>query len=542
MVTLVNALCILVAAAPSASPDLRKEFEVHYGALADAVAAKDVSALQEAGYRWFDAKPDGNAQGWRRTFRDVESYGSVSFEIANVERHGDDVVVDVRRRVLFTPTGQAPDGAEQFGEAYARDRWRKVGGRWQMIRREDLPGTTTGRVLHEPAIESPRLRRLRAELAHDKAAAEKFWRECEGKSPLIEAVPGDAQRSLVTFLWRGDASVERIEVRGGPSTSAATPFERLADTDVWYRSERAPNDSRFVYGLIVARSVERRYAEGQSRRVRVETYPLDPLNPRTFNGGPVVELPAAPEDQWHKEVAAESRGRLARHKIESAALGESRGVAVYTPKGFDRNGPHALAVFLDGEEAEKLLDLPTVLDNLVAAERIPPTVALLVDAQGTRGRDLVFSDQFVTFLADELVPWVVKSQKLNVTPRTTLIGGASLGGLTAAYAAQQRPNVFGNVLSQSGSYWRRRSDASQAPEGWLPGKVATRERQPVRYYLEVGRFEAPSMVENNRRLRDVLRAKGNDVVYDEYHGGHDHFNWRVSVGQGIIALLGQSAP
>jgi enterochelin esterase-like enzyme len=401
--------------------------------------------------------------------------------------------------------------------------------------------------------ESPRLDRLRADLSKDKtAAADQFWREREKQGPLVETIAGDDEHLLVTFLWRGDAALERVEVRGGPYASSREPFERIADTDVWYRSERLPKDARYVYGLIVTRTVEKRDDSGTVKRVREETYPLDPLNPRTFNAGPVIELPDAPADKWHAQVAESARGKVTRFKLDSAALGETRGGGLYTPANFDPAQPHALAVFLDGEESEKLLELPTVFDNLIAAKKIPPTVALFVDAEGKRGRDLVFSDKFVDFLGDELVPWAMMSQKLDVRADTTLIGGASLGGLTAAYTAQRKPQVFGNVLSQSGAFWRKRPDAAQtdpaqtnaaqpkSSDGALPGEIASRYKLSIRYYLEVGRFEAPSMIENNRRLRDILREKGNEITYVEYNGGHDHFNWRVSVGDGLIALLGDA--
>jgi enterochelin esterase-like enzyme len=111
--------------------------------------------------------------------------------------------------------------------------------------------------------------------------------------------------------------------------------------------------------------------------------------------------------------------------------------------------------------------------------------------------------------------------------------------LTAAYVAEQRPDVFGKVLSQSGAFWRPRPEEQSSAEGWLPGKLAARKPTPIGYYLEVGRFEAIGMVEGNRRMRDVLRARGNAVIYREYNGGHDHANWRISVGDGLAALLGR---
>jgi enterochelin esterase family protein len=40
-------------------------------------------------------------------------------------------------------------------------------------------------------------------------------------------------------------------------------------------------------------------------------------------------------------------------------------------------------------------------------------------------------------------------------------------------------------------------------------------------------------------MRDVLLAKGYDVSYHQYASGHDYLNWRGTLGEGLIALIGQ---
>lgn len=44
------------------------------------------------------------------------------------------------------------------------------------------------------------------------------------------------------------------------------------------------------------------------------------------------------------------------------------------------------------------------------------------------------------------------------------------------------------------------------------------------------------MVLENRRLHDVLAAKGYPVTYAEYNGGHDLL-WRGPLADGVIALV-----
>jgi hypothetical protein len=42
----------------------------------------------------------------------------------------------------------------------------------------------------------------------------------------------------------------------------------------------------------------------------------------------------------------------------------------------------------------------------------------------------------------------------------------------------------------------------------------------------------------NRQLRDVLRAKGYEVRYQEFAGDHDYINWRGTLADGLIWLFG----
>lgn len=128
------------------------------------------------------------------------------------------------------------------------------------------------------------------------------------------------------------------------------------------------------------------------------------------------------------------------------------------------------------------------------------------------------------------------------------MGGSSLGGLGAAFCAFHHPGVLGAVLSQSGSFgyypgWETdsgRTDSS--PFGWLIRKFVTTRKLPIRFYLEAGMFETAvprGLLADNRRLRDVLEAKGYALTYSEFAGGHDYLNWRGSLADGLIALAGQ---
>jgi enterochelin esterase-like enzyme len=384
----------------------------------------------------------------------------------------------------------------------------------------------------ELIYQSPRIGQLAKDLQGGTTDALKsFWTEMKDKAPLIETIPNDPDYRWITFLWRGDQSTRELIIFGDiPSRdSVGSKPRRLIESDVWFRTARIPKDSRFGYAF-------------QVNGGRIQT---DPLNPRHFAGRSVAELPNAPPQPWIAEQPGVPKGSRTQHTLSSRILTEDRAFAVYTPPQYTPEGkPCGLLIVFDGESYgysdDSAIQTPRIIDNLVAAGKIRPLVAILLNSQKTRTRDLVCSPQFAEFLTEELVPWVRERYNVSEAPSDTIVAGSSYGGLCAAFVAWKHPAVFGNVLSQSGSFRHfpgpERDVVPYAEEtGWLTRQFVTTPGLKTRFYLQVGRFEA-RLISEHRRLRDVLEAKGCFCSYSEVSGGHDYLTWRACFPDGLLAL------
>jgi len=182
-----------------------------------------------------------------------------------------------------------------------------------------------------------------------------------------------------------------------------------------------------------------------------------------------------------------------------------------------------------------------------------PAVAVLIANVGQlRTKELSPNPEFADFLAKELLPWVHSRYNVTSDPGLTVVAGSSLGGIAATYAALRHPELFGNVLSQSGSFWWApdhlvESDVDAATEGgWLAKEFIKSPKLPIRFYMDAGVFEIDAsgrgfgILEPSRHMRDVLLAKGYEVHYQQVVGGHDYLSWRGTLADGLLALLGRS--
>ncbi len=411
--------------------------------------------------------------------------------------------------------------------------------------------------LSSPAEElaSPRLGALQKAIdAGESGGLEQFWRKvAEDGTPLVEPIEGAKGDVLVTYLWRGGDETKNVLVVISPNDFATAEgiagarLARLPATDLWYLSRRMRSDARFVYSLSVNDSLAPlAQATPAEEEARWNALVADPKNPRSALDpqASLAELPGAPAQPWIVPHPENPAGRLEDRNWKSELLGNERLVRVYTPPGYDpKSAPYPFAVILDGRTYTAEIPTPTILDNLLAAGKIPPLVAVFVSNPSAESRlgDFTCNPKFAEFLNKELIPWVQSGWHVTTDPARTAIAGSSLGGLAAACAAVSSPQIFGNVLSISGAfYWQIAGDAE--PEG-VAHRIAFGPKLPLRFYLEAGLMEdrqrpgIPSLLTANRHLRDVLEAKGYTVDYQEFNGGHSVLNWRGSIADGLMALF-----
>ncbi|HUF37139.1 MAG TPA: alpha/beta hydrolase-fold protein [Anaerolineales bacterium] len=414
-----------------------------------------------------------------------------------------------------------------------------------------------------PLPPDSRIERLRRD--HETgglAALEAFWKAVSVQgTPLVEPLPDEPDRSLVTFIWRGDQTTGGVRLHAAVDGAGEDEHDlvQLAGTDLWYAGFLLRNDYHAAYKFEVS---------GPDGPNGVYEAP-DPFNPKTFiephdpervdqaedDVDSVIELPEAPPRPWTRRTPDAPSGTVTPHLFQSRSLGNERRIWIYPPPGSRAGGePYDLLVVLDGRFFAFAVGAPIVLDYLQGERRIPPLAAVFVDnpgetweaADAARGTELACRPAFAEILAGELLPWLRAIHPITVESGRTTLAGGSLGGLAAAHAVLERPDAFGNALSLSGSFWWR-------PEGdpeweWLARRIPPARGAARRFFIEVGLLESaprpngyPGQLLANRHMRDVLQAAGHEVHYTEAMHGHDSLSWAAGLAEGLSALHG-SAP
>ena len=408
--------------------------------------------------------------------------------------------------------------------------------------------------------QSPRLSALLAALDRkDPTALAAFWEEVEKvHTPLVEELPNQPHDALYSFLIRADPADDILNVRLGADFPMRTEhhtdsFQRLGYSNVWYTSYVLPKASRSFYRIRVPQGLHRSPSSPARFTIDGVLYEhyLDPLNPNVFpEGQDHVDAPGsyfvgseAPLNPYLAVQPGVLSGSLQKFEIDSHVLGGKRTVTMYTPASYaGKRKSLPFVLLFDGESYIIDAAAPTMLDNMIGRKVIPRVIVAFLHSQGTRSEDLQPNAKFQQFIGAELVPWIRERYRIAKDPKVNVVSGASFGGLAAGYTAFVHPEIFGNVLSQSGSFWWSPTylqDVSPSPNaGWMVKQFAESAPKAIRFYMSVGSWESAGMLSGNRILRSVLMGKGNTVTYSEVVSGHNWANFQQTFPDGLIALLG----
>ena len=325
-------------------------------------------------------------------------------------------------------------------------------------------------------------------------------------SPMIDG-------SSVHFVYY-DPEARQVAVTGefNQWDRRGTPISHWEKPGIFYRTMDFQGPVRVEYKLIV---------DGE--------WMVDPFCPNNIDNGigeknsyfVVGDLRDPPELEVSASVP---HGRVQEFEFESEVLHNKRHVYVYLPPGYDDRPDERFPVLYvhDGGEYLTRARLPTILDNLIHNQEIPPLMAVMVDPID-RIREYWANEDYGRFTETELIPHIDKTYRTLARREGRGVLGASMGGLISTYLGLSRPHLFSKVAGQSSALFLmegersasfvtdmlKRFGVSQNPWGKAKGLSAlvAELRTPLAFYYDVGKYE-PQFIPAHQRLVPLLEAQG----------------------------------
>ncbi|MGV1003292.1 MAG: alpha/beta hydrolase [Candidatus Nanopelagicales bacterium] len=253
---------------------------------------------------------------------------------------------------------------------------------------------------------------------------------------------------------------------------------------------------------------------------------------------------SSPDDRRRRAHYPTDPLQLVEHHFErNLVVDTAAEVAVtgrlHVPAGSQPADPLPLLVVHDGPEYADLAQLLRYLATLTRIESGLRSRVLLLQPID-RDRSYSASPAYARALCQRLLPEV----RATVNTVLPVVGvGASLGGLSLLHAAHSYPGTFGGIFSQSGSYFRPRTDAQErgyrfynrivrfvdvidADPGRLRGLVVS---------MTCGTGE--ENLANNRETARRLARSGVPTELTENPDGHNYTGWRDCLDPALRDLL-----
>lgn len=214
-----------------------------------------------------------------------------------------------------------------------------------------------------------------------------------------------------------------------------------------------------------------------------------------------------------------------------------RTITVYVPHQY-QPGTHApFIVVHDGPKLnEPDMTLPHILDNLIAQQRVPVMIAIMIqngggDAQGSeRGLEYdTLSGKFAEFIEAEVLPAVEQHADVKLTRNAN--GRAAMGcssGAAAAFTmAWFHPEWYHRVISYSGTYvnqqWPFDPNTPGGAWDYHTNLIPQNAPKPIRIWMDVGdrdllnpnvmRDDMHDWVKANHQMANALKEKGYHYQY-----------------------------
>ena len=196
---------------------------------------------------------------------------------------------------------------------------------------------------------------------------------------------------------------------------------------------------------------------------------------------------------------------------------------------------------LDGFELDRYSGMTRMLDVLSQRGDLPPMRALLLHPT-SRNDHYSANPIFAAALAEEIAQVTSEIAPSPDEPGARIALGASLGAVAVLHAHRERPELFGSLFLQSGSFLRRaRLDGFEhlgRLEGFVEEVLTEGIAATARVEMTCGRVE--ENLPDNRALAAALRVDGWRARLHILRDAHNWVAWRDGWTPYLVDLIRES--
>ena len=341
-------------------------------------------------------------------------------------------------------------------------------------------------------------------------------------SPVIE------DSALAILYWYGKA--ENVLINGDIQNSWSKPDTMIniscTHSALFYTIYSLPLDTRVDYFLSI---------DGK------ET--LDPRNtvitPSGFGNRSQLAMPLFKSDSvllFHKNKLYGSLDTLV---VKTNNLsGSKRNLIIYKPFNYDSLNKLPVLFVNDGFKALSFSLYKNVLDNLIFDEKIKPILVVFIKfEEGDQNYFLNKTDKYVSFLCDELVPFIDSQFKTSQLSENRGVTGISAGGNISLLTPIIRPDVFSKGAGQS-------STVTEVLLEQVSNLNSTGKYKNHKFYFDVGIYDLNFGSSHGASFFDLNQSlvrkfsKRVDHRFQTLTDGHQWANWRERTDDILVYFFG----
>lgn len=300
-----------------------------------------------------------------------------------------------------------------------------------------------------------------------------------------------------------------------------------------------------------------------------------------FSDSVLAKPQFTPLSTLHEKVSA---GVLDIYQLSSSTLISSRRVLVWRPKNYNPDFKYAVMYMHDGQMLfdsqltwnKQEWGVDEVAQQLMNNAQVKPFIVVAIDNGGdnyrhsdyfpekpfqqlsnteqqriyrsTRSNNMpvfkqpINSDNYVSFLVDELKPFIDDNYPVFKDKDNTFIMGSSMGGLISMYAVFERPDVFGGAACLSthwpGVFLKTNNPIPAAFTNYIKSNIKNLGNNLL--YFDYGDKTLDSLYPPLQKNVDMIFKDADYQFYQStFYPGADHSenSWRLRLDKPLLFLL-----